>query len=498
MDKALVQPPKGSRDFLPADLRKREHVTRIIRGVYEAHGFEPLETPAFERLETLMGKYGEEGDQLLFKILRRGQPLVDGLRQASELLAQPEAIVRGRSGETLPRAEPMLSDLGLRYDLTVPLARVYAAHQGVLPPVFKRYQIQPVWRADTPGKGRFREFYQCDLDVCGSPSLVVEAEVLGAAAMCLRTLGFTEFTLRLNHRQLLRALIQVCEIAPEHEVDAITAIDKLDKVGRDGVDKELAARGVSESSRAKLLELLHGAWVGSVDEQLAHWEAKLAGSELGTRALADLREVLRLASHTSAASHLHFDPALARGLGYYTGCIYEIAIDGFNVSLGGGGRYDELIGMFLGKPVPACGLSLGLERILVVMEERKMFPASLAPIDCVIGIEQGAWSSGLLCLASDLRKTRSSSDPGYSVDVQTRPMRPGKLREFAEKRGARSAAWIEQTESGEFRVQHKVFAGVDARLASRILDAEPRVSSVIRSDMTRLAEGIAVLEEMLK
>jgi len=451
MDKALVQPPKGSRDFLPAELRKREHVTRIIRHVYEAHGFEPLETPAFERLETLMGKYGDEGDQLLFKILRRGQPLVDGLRQASELLSQPDAIVRGRSGETLPRAETMLADLGLRYDLTVPLARVYAAHQGVLPPVFKRYQIQPVWRADTPGKGRFREFYQCDVDVCGSSSLVVEAEVLDAAALCLKQLGFNDFTLRLNHRQLLRALIQVCEIDAANEADAITAIDKLDKIGRDGVDKELTTRGVSTTSRMKLLDVLaQGATLDRLQETLG-------GNELGKHAIGELREVLRLGGLTHAAAHLKFDPSLARGLGYYTGCIFEIQVADLTGSLGGGGRYDGLIGMFSGKQVPACGLSLGLERILVVMEERKMFPASLSPVDCLLAVVEDKDMDAALVVSRELRAA------GFSVDVQTRSFKPGKLRQLAETRGVHYAVWIES----DRRLEHKALG--DSRETDALL-----------------------------
>src|SRR5262245_60270959 len=204
MAKVSAQPPKGTRDYLPSVLRQRQYATSIIRQVYESHGFEPLETPALERLDALAGKYGEEGDQLMFKVLLRGQPLVQGIEQAAAHLQQPGAVIEGRSGKTAPGAASLLADLGLRYDLTVPLARAYAANQAVLPPVFKRYQIQPVWRADTPGKGRYREFYQCDLDVVGSTSMLVEAEVAGAAVECLERLGFKDFWLRTNHRGVLR------------------------------------------------------------------------------------------------------------------------------------------------------------------------------------------------------------------------------------------------------------------------------------------------------
>ena len=208
MAKVSAQPPKGTRDFLPVTVRQRQYAISIIRQVYEAHGFEPLETPALERLEALSGKYGEEGDQLIFKVLLRGQPLVAGIERAASHLLEPGAVLEGRSGKTAPGAPVLLADLGLRYDLTVPLARAYAAHQAELPAIFKRYQFQPVWRADTPGKGRYREFYQCDVDIVGSTSMLVEAEVAGAAVECLERLGFSEFTLRLNHRGLLRALCE--------------------------------------------------------------------------------------------------------------------------------------------------------------------------------------------------------------------------------------------------------------------------------------------------
>lgn len=431
MSKTSTQPAKGTRDFLPLELRRRKHVTDIIRDVFERHGFEPLETPALERLDALLGKYGEEGDQLLFKVLLRGAPLVEGVRKAADFIAVPSHLVEGRSGVTAPGAEPMLSDLGLRYDLTVPFARVYAAHQNELGAVWKRYQMQPVWRADTPGKGRYREFYQCDVDVVGSTSRVVEAEIAGAAAQCMRTLGFTQFDIRINHRGLLRALIEHAGIAPERETSAIVAIDKLDKLGLDGVTRDLLAHGIPQEAAGRLLDLL------GPQADLAYLEKSLADHQAGMRALQNIREVFAFARGGDAEPHLRFDVSLARGLGYYTGCIFEIAVKDLAGSLGGGGRYDGLIGMFSGRDVPACGFSLGLERILIVMAEREMFPASLARLDVVLSVVSDDK------LADALRLSRELRAQGLFVDLRPNGMKPGKLRQYAEGRGARSAVWIE-------------------------------------------------------
>jgi histidyl-tRNA synthetase len=436
MAKANTQPAKGTRDFLPVDVRRRAFVTGTIRDVFERHGFEPLETPALERLDALLGKYGEEGDQLLFKVLLRGQPLVEGIRAAAAHIDEPGHLVQSRSGTTAPRAEPMLSDLGLRYDLTVPLARVYAAHQGTLPSIFKRYQIQPVWRADTPGKGRYREFFQCDMDVVGSSSLLVEAEVMGAAAESMHKLGFQRFDIRINHRGLLRALIQHAGIDPTREGEAIATIDKLDKIGPDGVGRELEARGIAETARQRLLALLGD----GVD--LARLAERLAGDERAQRALSEMTEVLELAQLTQAAEHMRFDVTLARGLGYYTGCIFEIAVPELGSSLGGGGRYDGLIGMFSGKSIPACGFTLGLERILVVMAEQNMYPAALAELDVVLAAASDERLRDALKLAAELRAS------GLRVDLRPNAMSPGKLRKHADDRGARSAVWIESEHAG--------------------------------------------------
>src|SRR6185295_9237133 len=336
MPSAKTQPARGMRDFLPDDVRKREYVIGVIKEVYERYGFEPLETPAAENIETLMGKYGEEGNQLIFKILKRG--------------------VHEGSGE---------ADLALRYDLTVPLARVVAEYRDKLPKFFKRYQIQPVWRADRPARGRFREFYQCDVDSIGSRSMVVETELCAAVSEVLQTLGFEDFTIQLNHRDLLTALLVGVGIDPALHATALVAVDKLDKVGVPGVTTELVERGVSERSATALLDAFENP--GRLDQLVG-------ASELGGHAAAQIAEILTLADATPARGLIKFVPRLARGLSYYTGAIMEVAVPDLAGSLGGGGRYDGLIGMFLGEEVPACGFSLGLERILVVMGERGMFP----------------------------------------------------------------------------------------------------------------------------
>jgi len=314
------------RDFLPEDVRRRQYVIDVVRRVYQRFGFEPLETPALEHIETLTGKYGEEGDKLLYKVLRRGEG---------------EA-----SGE---------ADLALRYDLTVPLARVVADNRGKLPRFFKRYQIQPVWRADRPQRGRFREFYQCDVDAIGSTSPVVEAEMIAAVSEVLQTLGFGDFTVQLNHRALLTAMLDAAGIAPARHGDALIAIDKLDKIGRDGVVQEMAGRGIAAEAAQRALDT-------AMAETLP----------TGSPAAENVAAIVDLCDATAAKGHVTFTPRLARGLSYYTGAIMEIAVPDLAGSLGGGGRYDNLVGMFSNQSIPACGFSRGLERILVVMGERAL------------------------------------------------------------------------------------------------------------------------------
>lgn len=369
---------RGTRDFLPEQAAARHAVIDRLRAVFARHGFEALETPAFERIETLTGKYGDEGSKLIFRILKRGE--------GSE------------RGET---------DLALRYDLTVPLARVVAMNPGLRMP-FKRWQIAPVWRADRPAKGRFREFWQCDCDVVGSTEPIADAECLATAADALRTLGFRRFTIRLNDRRLLRATARACGADDAREGSLLVAVDKLDKIGRDGVEAELRERGFSASDTATLWELLS---VGGTNAEVLARTAELLGARLGevaetTAAVADLAAVIELAEALGVpAGVIRVDPTLARGLDYYTGPVFEIEVDEPKVgSLAGGGRYDKLIGIFGKEQVPAVGIALGLERILTVMEDLGMLPGASTRAEVMVGVFDAAHRAPAARAAHDLRE----------------------------------------------------------------------------------------------
>ena len=384
-----TQPARGMRDFLPSDVRKREYVIGIIKEVYQKYGFEPLETPAVENLETLTGKYGEEGSQLMFKILKRGEKL------------------------DLEHGEKGLSDLALRYDLTVPLARVVANYKNELPKFFKRYQIQPVWRADRPARGRYREFYQCDVDAIGSSSMIVEAELISAVCEILERLGFEDFVVKINHRKLLSAILSLRIEDKSKHIDALVALDKLDKIGNEGVINELIERGIEEETAELFLETF---------TNLEKIYSKLPPSRQNNiKSLDELKEITSMTDSGKIAdfelrnlinyldnSHIKFDSSLARGLSYYTGAIIEIVLTkgDFSGSIAGGGRYDGLIGMFGKEEIPACGLSIGLERILFVMEERGMFPPELQTnaADVMVTIWNEESIAESLKLANELRQ----------------------------------------------------------------------------------------------
>ena len=410
-----TEPARGMRDFLPEDIRRREYVVGVIRRVYERYGFEPLETPAVENLETLLGKYGDEGNQLIFKILKRGEHEASGQ-----------------------------ADLALRYDLTVPLARVIAHHQAALPRLFKRYQIQPVWRADRPARGRFREFYQCDVDALGSTAPVVEAELCAAVSDALTELGFADFKIRLNHRQLLTSILNSVGIPEALHGTALVAIDKLDKVGVDGVAAEFEQRGIPVPATT-LVDTLRrfqekpGSMAGAFDDP-------------GEQAWRNVAQIVYLTVGTSAAKRVELDLSLARGLSYYTGAIMEINVPDLAGSLGGGGRYDNLVGMFLGQSIPASGFSLGLERILVVMGERGMFPPSLqtAPADVLMSVFDAGDIMHAVRVAGFLRAA------GLRVFVYPDADKIGKQIKYADARGIPCVAMLgsDEVAAGTVTVKH--------------------------------------------
>ncbi len=425
------------RDFLPADVRKRDYVIGVIKSVYERYGFEPLETPAVENIETLMGKYGEEGNQLIFKILKRGE--------------------HEKTGE---------ADLALRYDLTVPLARVVAQYQNELPKFFKRYQIQPVWRADRPARGRFREFYQCDVDVLGSKSMVVEAELIGAASNALVALGFNDFTVRVNHRQVLTGILDQAGVPRDKHDDALISLDKMDKAGPEGVARELNQRGIVDESAVKLMRFFeglagaeHAADLLDSDDAHAAYNADVLGRlvefvgshEAGAKGVDELREILQFGKSSGVDRRIRLDPTLARGLAYYTGAIIEINVADLAGSLGGGGRYDNLVGMFLGRDVPACGFSLGLERIIVVMSEREMFPKELisSPADVMVTIWNEDSIGDSMALATELRSQ------GLRVDLYPEVDKMGKQFKYASARGIPFVAIIGDDERARGEVAVK-------------------------------------------
>ena len=381
---AKVFLPKGTRDLMPASMNRRLMVIDTVREVFARYGFDPLETPAFERIETLTGKYGDEGEKLMFRILKRGEG--------------------GTKGEV---------DLALRYDLTVPLARVMAMNPGI-PLPFKRSQIQPVWRADRPQRGRFREFYQCDVDTVGTDSPIADAECIAVVHDSLTALGFTDFTIRVNHRLLLKSLAAAIG-AEQSETSMLQALDKLDKVGRNGVEKELLERGFTGDQAHRLWGYLDGADIPGAAE-----------------AEAQLKRIVDLALDMGVdPDRVTIDRTLARGLDYYTGPVFETVLNGdYSGSVSGGGRYDGLIGMFSGKgDVPAVGVSLGIERIFMLMEEMGLVPDNSTSTQVWATVFSKETMPATLEAATQLRTA------GVRVQVSTRIGKLGKQFKDAASKG---------------------------------------------------------------
>jgi histidyl-tRNA synthetase len=375
------------RDFLPAEVKARERVLSTVRGVFESYGFAPLETPAIERLEILQGKYGEEGDRLIFKVAQRG----------------------AKAGEE--------SDLALRYDLTVPLARVVAEYQGRTGKIFKRYQVAPVWRADRPGRGRFREFYQCDVDVVGPEFGLADAETILVLTDALAAVGLKGFEVRLNSRKVLRGLIESYGIDPAREADVLVSLDKLDKIGEAGVAEELRERGLADAT-----SLLAG--VSGPEEELRQ---RLGTSDVGRSGLDEVDRLIDLAGPLVGEGVIRFSPMLARGLSYYTGPIFETFVEGSTSAIASGGRYDGLVGMFAGRSIPAVGGSLGIERIIPLVSEGE--EGVVSPAKVLIAVWDAGSRADALATASALRAA------GIPAEVYLGDERMGEQLGYASSRG---------------------------------------------------------------
>jgi len=412
--------PQGTRDFGPAVVRKRQYILNAIREVFELYGFQPLETPAMEQLDTLMGKYGEEGNKLIFKILNNG-------------LGDPKNIDKARTAfeNVLQGKNDMgLTERALRYDLTIPFARYVALNHGQLTFPFKRYQMQPVWRADRPAKGRYREFYQCDADVVGSYSLINEVELASIYKQAFAKLGLP-VEIRVNNRKILAALAEVCGGA-DKMVDITVAIDKLDKIGLEKVKGELTERGINPTQIATIEQYL--TLEGANHNKLATLKTLFAASPTGLKGIEELTTIL----DWPGAPELVVDLTLARGLNYYTGTIFEVKALGAQMgSIGGGGRYDDLTGTFGVPGIPGVGVSFGVDRIYDVMEELSLFPADVHTGTRVLFFNLGdSESRAAFSLLQQLRAH------GIAAELYHEQSKFDKQFKYAEKKGIRYAVII--------------------------------------------------------
>jgi histidyl-tRNA synthetase len=357
--------PQGTRDFNAATVQKRQYIFQTIRSVFELYGFQPLETPAMEQLDTLMGKYGQEGDKLIFKILNNG---LDNPQKAAATSEGFQKILDGKSSN-------QITERALRYDLTIPFARYVAMQHGSLTFPFKRYQIQPVWRADRPQKGRYREFYQCDADIVGSDSLLNEVELTAIYLSVFKQLQL-EVEVKINNRKILLGLAQVCG-GEDKMIDLTIAIDKLDKIGWDKVAEELERKGFTAAQQKTIQAYLE--IEGTNESKLKQLGALLNGNENASKGIEEIQYVLDYHAQSGLAKNVVADFTLARGLNYYTGLIFEVkAIDAEMGSIGGGGRYNDLTSLFGVPNIPGVGISFGVDRIYDVLEEKNLFPASVA------------------------------------------------------------------------------------------------------------------------
>lgn len=425
--------PKGTRDFSPTELSKRNYIFNIIRQNFQRFGFQPIETPSFENYETLMGKYGEEGDRLIFKILNSGDFLSD---------ISPEELQQKNSQKLTPK----LCEKALRYDLTVPFARYVVQHQNELSFPFKRYQIQPVWRADRPQKGRFREFYQCDADVIGSESLWQEVELIQLYDAVFTELQVSGVTIKINNRKILSGLSEVIGQS-EKLIDFTVALDKLDKIGQEKVIEEMISKGISSEAITKVLPIFE--LQGSFSQKIEQLKQILSTSEVGLKGIEELQFIQSAIDHLPLeTARLELDVTLARGLNYYTGAIFEVAPPSQVQmgSIGGGGRYDDLTGIFGLKNMSGVGISFGLDRIYLVMEELGLFPAEVNESLDVLALNFGQNEAiQSMKIIANLRKK------GIKVELYPDASKLKKQMSYADKRGVKYVLMIGEQELQEQR-----------------------------------------------
>jgi histidyl-tRNA synthetase len=409
--------PKGTRDFSPAEVAKRQYIIATVKHHFETFGFQPIETPSFENSETLMGKYGEEGDRLIFKILNSGDYLA---KANDEHLTNKDSL----------KLTSHISEKALRYDLTVPFARYVVQHQNEIEFPFKRYQIQPVWRADRPQKGRYREFFQCDADVVGSASLWQEVELVQLYDSVFSSLKLNGITIKINNRKILSGIAEVIG-AKDKLIDFTVALDKLDKIGEDGVKKEMLEKGINEAAIQKVQPLF--SFTGSIQEKLTQLANLLASSEEGMKGVDELRFICDNIEEIGLdKATLDLDVTLARGLNYYTGAIFEVAAprEVAMGSIGGGGRYDDLTGIFGLKNMSGVGISFGLDRIYLVLEELGLFPETVTETTKVLFINFGIKEA--LYATKAIKQLRAT---GIKAELYPDAAKLAKQFQHADKRG---------------------------------------------------------------
>ncbi|MBO5799796.1 MAG: histidine--tRNA ligase [Paludibacteraceae bacterium] len=426
--------PKGTRDFAPIEMARRNYIFNTIKDVFALYGFQQIETPAMENLSTLMGKYGEEGDKLLFKILNSGD-FLSGVEQTE---------LEGRNSVKLTSK---ISEKGLRYDLTVPFARFVVMNRDKLSFPFKRFQIQPVWRADRPQKGRYREFYQCDVDVVGSNSLLNEVELMQIVDEVYRRLGIN-VCIKINNRKILTGIAEMIGEA-DKIVDITVAIDKLDKIGLDKVNEELAAKGISAEAIAKLQPVI--LLKGSNEEKLQTIKTVLASSEIGLKGVAEVEEILEFVNLLGVKTEVELDLTLARGLNYYTGAIFEVKAKDVQIgSITGGGRYDNLTGVFGVDGLSGVGISFGADRIYDVLNQLELYPSDLMQATKVLF---AVFGSEELKFAIECAKEMRAA--GIPVEVYPEPVKMKKQMSYADAKNIPFVAIIGETEMAEKKVMLK-------------------------------------------